>query len=371
MAVKTEKKSLYSLKETLKTLNKLVEEDNLFDLASNKDRESFDVKFISTGSPFMDSKVRGIGLGRMTLITGRKGSGKSSLACIFTKQYQLQCPDKIVVYMDGERTIDNSALDRFEIERDKFLHIKESNLEIALEMMEQLARTDGVGMIIIDSVKSFVSSVVENKSAFEETIGIEAKKWGARMSVISPLCERLDIPLIVLNQIRLNPGQMFGNPETIPGGMWQEHYPSLHIHVSKPSKGILVDHTGEALGITMKVVIKKTKYDMVNESDSFEVNLYTGKTLKDGTLIRTGGFRLSDEWFDLLVDADIISSKAGGNYTFPNGSKIKGSSNAKAILDDNPEFLNELIELYKNGKGPESTSEETSEDNEGVSELEE
>lgn len=322
-----------TLKEALKKLNKDVAVQDQFRIASDVPTEDFDVHFTSFGSPMMDYKANGVGLGRMTLFVGWQGSGKTTFALLAAAQLQRET-GKYVAYFDGEYTIDNSYLDRMGINRELFIYRQGSNLEDMLDEAEELSKVDEIGMIVIDSVKSFTSKIVEDKSAEQDTIGVEAKKLNARMGVINGNTSRRKIALLVLNQLRVNPGQMFGNPETKPGGHWQDFFPSLELHFTK--KNLIKDNSGETIGHTTDVRIKKSKYRGYDPKDTFTCNLYYDY-----------GFNQYDEYAELLVEKEIIE-KRGGWYYFPNGEKAQGINKVSYFLESNPEYLDELIKLIDN-----------------------
>lgn len=317
-----------TLKEVLNRLNKDVAKADQFRISSDIPKEEFNVEFSSFGSPWLDYIAGGIGLGRMTLFVGWEGSGKTTYALLAAAAMQRQL-GKYVVYFDGEYTIDNSYMDRTNINRDLFIYRKGSNLEEMLDEVEEFSKSEDIGMIVIDSIKSFTSKVVEEKSAEQDTIGVEAKKLNARMGVINGNTSRRNIALLVLNQLRVNPGQMFGNPETKPGGHWQDFFPSLELHFTK--KGLIHDNSGAVIGHTTDVRIKKSKY-----------RGYDPKTTYPSTLYYSYGFNPYDEYAEMFVAKGIIEKK-GAWFKFPNGEKAQGINKVAQFLEDNPSYLNELI----------------------------
>jgi len=153
-----------TLEEVLKKINKnKAEEDKI---KANPKKGELTTDFSSTGSVYLDYilEQKAIPLGRMTLMTGWESSGKSSVALIAAREIQKKT-DKTVVIMDGEHTVSDSHIDRFNLDRKKLIVYKESNLEQMLDTTEALSTADDIGGIVIDSVKAFYSSAVEAKSA--------------------------------------------------------------------------------------------------------------------------------------------------------------------------------------------------------------
>jgi RecA/RadA recombinase len=204
-----------------------------------------------------------------------------------------------------------------------------------LDAAQVLSESEDVGMIIIDSVKAFTSSIVEDKSAEQLTIGVEAKVLNARMPFVDGNCTHNNIALIVINQLRSDPGQMYGDPHSKkPGGRWQEFLPSLELHLSKDNQNIFKVGK-ETIGHTTKIKIKKSKYRGYEPKDVFTVNLYYKY-----------GFNKYDEYAQLLVDKGTVE-KTGGWYKFPNGEKVNGISAVSEFLESNDEYLKELIDGIK------------------------
>lgn len=316
------------IQDVTKKLAKEFGTDSFFKPLSDLDRDYLDIDFVSFGSPLLDSKKAMIGLDQMTLITGWEGSGKSSLALIGTSQLQKKYPDKYVVYMDGENSVSNSYIDRFDINRDRMIRVPGNNLEDMLNQVEEFAKSEDVGMIIIDSVKSFFSSVVEEKDASDMTIGIEAKRFNARMPIIMGSCRYNNIALVVLNQLRENPGKPFGDPTVIPGGNWQKFLPSLHLNLSKRER---LKDGNDTIGHVLDVRIKKSKYAPADEKDVFKLNFYYDY-----------GFDVYHEYSQILIDRGVIT-KGGAWYTLPNGEKFQGLNSLAEYMENNQDYLNKLL----------------------------
>src|SRR5690606_33836613 len=135
------------------------------------------------------------------------GSGKTSNALIMAREIQNKTGKTVVVF-DGEQTITDSHLERFNVDKSKLILYKDSVLENMLDNAEAFSQSEDVGAILIDSIKSFYSLVVEAKSAEDNHIGIEAKKIGSRFAIINANCARRGIGFIVLNQWSQDPGTM-------------------------------------------------------------------------------------------------------------------------------------------------------------------
>jgi len=323
-----------TVREILKELNKGRSELDSFRIASEQPEGYFDQKVVSTGSPYLDSKINtetglgGIPLGNLTLITGWESSGKSSFALNTIAQAQKQLGG-VCVYFDGENSVKTSYLHRFGIDMERFIYIKERNLEVVLDTAESFSRADDINIIAFDSIKSFVSTDVELKTASETSIGVEARKWGARMPVILGNAARRNTAIIAINQWREKIGVMHGDPRTLPGGNWQKYDPALMIDLTK--RELIKDSEGKIIGNVMDIRIKKSKQDAYDPTDKISLNFYYD-----------GGFSYVDENVLLLIEKGVIH-QAGAWFKLPNGDKIQGKDKVVAFFKDNEDYLTELL----------------------------
>jgi len=141
-----------TLEETLKKLNKDKKEQDKVSLLG--DKEVIRTR-TSTGSPYIDYLSGGHMNGGYNCLVAKGGSGKSSMSL-------LSCLDviskgKIAVYFDGEGTLDDSYFKRMGINKHNFIHRKGRNLEKMLDEAEAFSQTDGVGIIVFDSIPILIT----------------------------------------------------------------------------------------------------------------------------------------------------------------------------------------------------------------------
>jgi protein RecA len=333
-------RTMANLKDVLKTLNKNRADVDQFKMASDMDEKHFLTEVVSTGSPYLDYKIQkeygrgGLPRGRFTLIVGGEGSGKTSVTMLTAKNVQKE--GKVVVYFDGEATVNQSYIDRFGIDKSLFLHYNGGNLEEMLDAAEALSTAEEVGMIIIDSIPIFTSKVVEDKSAEDNTIGIEAKKFNARMPIIYGNCTRRNIALVAINFYKKNPAATH-NPNVLPRGEWQKYLASLTLEFTK--KDLIKNKAGDVLGHNMDVRIKKSKLQEFDAKSEFTLKFYY-----------ESGFSKFDEYTDILMDANIIE-RGGAWYQLPTvgeveGPKLQGRDAVVEFFTNNEEYLDSVIKKH-------------------------
>ena len=311
-----------TLEETLKKLNKGKREQDTYSTLKNK--EVIRTR-TSTGSPYLDYLSGGFMNGGYNCIVAKGGSGKSSISLLACKD--VISKGKIAVYFDGEGTLDDSYFKRMGVNKDNFIHIRHRNLERMLDEAEAFAQTDEVGIIVFDSIPIFKSTVIQEKSASDYTMGIEAQRWGARMTLIEGYAVARDICLLGLQHYKKDPGVMMGDNRTLSRGEWQGTMMNTFIDLTK--KKIIYDEDKNIIGHTLDVRIKKSKGSAYDPTEVFSVNFYN-----------EGGFNQIDEYARVFIETEI--AKQGGAWIkFPNvdGEEISVNGVDKFIehLKVNPE----------------------------------
>lgn len=312
-----------TLEETLKKLNKGKREQDNYSLL--KDKEVVRTR-TSTGSPYLDYLCGGFMNGGYNCIVAKGGSGKSSISLLACKD--VISKGKVAVYFDGEGTLDDSYFKRMGVNKDNFIHIRHRNLERMLDEAEAFAQADEVGIIVFDSIPIFKSTVIQEKSASDYTMGIEANRWGTRMTLIEGYAVARDICLIGLQHWKKDPGVMMGDNRTLSRGEWQGTMMNTFLDLTK--KKIIFDDDKNIIGHTLDVRIRKSKGSAYDPTEVFSVNFYN-----------EGGFNQIDEYARVFIETEIVKMGGAGWITFPtkNGGdlKVQGTDNFATYLKDNPE----------------------------------
>lgn len=321
-----------NLEETLKKLNKTRLEGEAIKMADKTDLKK---KTTSTGSPYLDLLTgNGYAKGGFNLLVADGGTGKSSKALMAIKEEQT-ATGRIGVYYDGEGTLEDSYIERMGVDRSKLLVVKGRNLEEMLDSVELFSKADDVGVIVIDSIPIFVSSVVEAKSAGDNNMAVEARKYTARMPIIEANCMNRDITLLGITSYKLDPGAM-GDPRKLPRGLWQYTMANLILDVTK--KDMIKDDLKNPIGHVLDIRIKKSKLAPYNAKDVYSINFYY-----------QGGYNKIEEYVLLLLQKGIIHQGGGGNYSYPNKDGEEMKSRGKDVLMEDlkqdTETYNYLISL--------------------------
>lgn len=295
------------LKSVLTKLNKGKKDEEKSSVLGKK---SLKKVLYSTGSPYLDYLIGGgwPGGGYNTM-EASGGTAKSSLALLACKE-AIEEKGKYAVFFDGEGTLEDSYINRMGVNRNKLIVEKGRNLEDMLDKAEAYATADDVGIIVLDSIPIFVSKTVEEKSAGDVTMAVEARKWSARMPVLEGHCMARDIAILGLNAYKMDPGAM-GDPRVLPRGKWQLTMNNVFLSMIK--KNLIADDSGKIIGHQIDVRVKKTKLKEYDPKKAYTINFYY-----------EGGINKEEEYVRLFLEFELIK-KAGGWFSFPNkdGEEVK------------------------------------------------
>lgn len=287
------------------------------------------VEVISTGSLVVDiaTGVGGVPKGRIVEIYGPESSGKTSL-CLATMA-QAQKNGGIAAIIDAEHAFDPTWAAKFGVNLDELYVAQPNNGEEALEIVDNLVRSNAFDIIVIDSVAALVPRSEIEGNMGDSTMGVQARLMSQALRKLTGAINKSKTVVIFINQIRLKIGVMFGNPETTTGGQALKFYASQRFDVRK--SGQLKNGT-EDVGIRMKVKVVKNK--LAAPFKVVEVDMMFNEP---------GVFSLAGEIIDVGVNYSVVT-KSGNTYTLnlPGMDEVKlgvGREKAKDYLYANPELI--------------------------------
>jgi recombination protein RecA len=214
------------------------------------------VETIPTGSISLDQclGVGGIPNDRIIEIFGPPSAGKTSLSLQIVSQYvATEGYDRPPVYIDLERTTGLDLVRSMGIDPEKMIFCYPDTAEEALQLAQDLGKTGKVGLVIFDSIDAAQSEKETKRLMNEVGVGDLPRLLSKALRSISKISVDNKCCYIFINQIRMNIGVMYGNPETTSGGNALPFYCSVRLRVSsKPS-------SAAENAIAMKVKIVKNK----------------------------------------------------------------------------------------------------------------
>lgn len=280
---------------------------------------------ISTGSLALDAGlgVFGVPRGRVVEIFGPEGSGKTTLALHIVAQAQKN--DGVVAFIDVEHALNPSYAETLGIKVDELLISQPDTGEQALDIMEQLVRSNAVDCIVLDSVAALAPKAEIEGEMGDSHMALQARLMSQAMRKLTAIASRSKTCLLFINQIREKVGVFFGSGETTPGGRALKFYSSMRMDVrAGPQIKIGNDKIGHDL------IIKVVKNKMAPPFKIIHVDLIYGQ-----------GISREGEILDLGMEMKLVE-KSGAWFTSGEHKLGQGREKAKVFLQENPEIRDEL-----------------------------
>ena len=191
---------------------------------------------ISTGCLSLDISlgIGGVPRGRIIEIYGPEASGKTTLAQHIISEVQKL--GGIAAFVDAEHALDPEYAKKIGVNIDELLISQPDTGEQALEIVETLVRSNGVDIVVIDSVAALVPKAEIEGEMGDRHIALQARLMSQALRKLSGIVSKTNTAVIFINQTRMKVGIMFGNPETTTGGMALKFYSSVRIEVRKAAQ---------------------------------------------------------------------------------------------------------------------------------------
>ena len=175
------------------------------------------VNVIPTGSLGLDMAlgVGGVPRGRILEIFGPESSGKTTLALHIVAEAQKT--GGICAYIDAEHAMDPDYAGKLGVKINDLLISQPDTGEQGLEICESLVRSGKIDVIVIDSVAALTPKDEIEGDMGAHHVGKQARLMSQALRKLTAIVARSKTVVIFINQIRMQIGIMFVNPETTPG----------------------------------------------------------------------------------------------------------------------------------------------------------
>ncbi|MEA3373107.1 MAG: recombinase RecA [Campylobacterota bacterium] len=299
------------------------------------DKEIEPIEAISTGSIGLDLAlgINGVPQGRVVEIYGPESSGKTTLALQITAECQKK--GGICAFIDAEHALDVLYAKNLGVDIENLLVSQPDYGEQALDIVETIARSGAVDLIVIDSVAALTPKVELEGEMTDQQVGVQARLMSKALRKLTGILHKMNTTVIFINQIRMKIGMMgYGSPETTTGGNALKFYASVRIDVRK----IATLKQGESqIGNRVKAKVIKNKVAPPFRQAEFDIMFGEGIS-KEGELVDYG------------VKLDIID-KSGAWFSYQDSKLGQGRENVKQKFKDEPELALEIENKIKEAMG--------------------
>lgn len=334
-----------SLDAALKSLDKAFGKGTILRLG---DKEIEQIDSIGTGSVGLDLAlgIGGVPKGRIIEIYGPESSGKTTLTLHIIAECQKA--GGVCAFIDAEHALDVKYAKNLGVDTDN-LYISQPDFgEQALEIVETIARSGAIDLIVVDSVAALTPKAEIDGDMGDQHVGLQARLMSQALRKLTGIVHKMNTTVIFINQIRMKIGAMgYGTPETTTGGNALKFYASVRLDVRKVAT---LKQNEEPIGNRVKVKVVKNKVAPPFRVAEFDV-MYGEGLSREGELIDYG------------VKLDIID-KSGAWFSYKDKKLGQGRENSKAFLKENPELADEITKAIQNSMGIEGVMSDSSEEEE-------
>ena len=281
-----------------------------------------DVEAIPSGALSLDLAlgIGGFPKGRIIEIYGPESSGKTTVALHAIAEAQKAGGE--VAFIDAEHALDPVYAKNLGVNIEELIVSQPDTGEQALDIVEMLARSGAIDLIVIDSVAALVPKAEIDGEMGASHVGLHARLMSQALRKLAGVLNKNNTVAIFINQLREKVGVMYGNPEVTTGGRALKFYASVRLEIRKQE---LIKQADGVAGVRTKAKVVKNKVAPPFREAEFDIMYGTGIS-KTGCIL------------DIATDMKIVK-KSGAWFYLGEDRLGQGRENAKKYLEDNPDIL--------------------------------
>ena len=294
------------------------------------DKPRVGVDAIPSGSIGVDWALGtgGFPRGRIIEVFGPESSGKTTLTLHAIAEAQRA--GGVCAFIDAEHSLDPEYAKRIGVKIEELLISQPDTGEQALEITESLVRSGKIDIVVIDSVAALTPRDEIEGEMGAHHVGKQARLMSQALRKLTAITAKAKTIVIFINQIRMQIGVMFGNPETTPGGKALKFYTSIRIDIRRIAQ---IKKGEEVMGGRHRVKIVKNKVAAPFKTTEFDL-MYNEGISKEGEVLALG------ERFGIIT-------KSGSSYSYGEEKLGRGYDAARQYLQENKKVTNEIIKEVK------------------------
>lgn len=311
------------IEDALREIKSKFGDDSIMKLG---EKTRVDIDAISTGSIGLDAAlgVGGLPRGRIVEIFGPESSGKTTLSLHVIAEAQKK--GGVCAFIDAEHAMDPEYSKRLGVKIDELLISQPDTGEQALEIVESLVRSGKIDVIVIDSVAALTPKDEIEGDMGAHHVGKQARLMSQALRKLTAIVAKSHTIVIFINQIRMQIGVMFGNPETTPGGKALKFYTSVRIDIRRIAQ---IKKGEEVMGSRIRAKVVKNKVAAPFRQTEFDL-MYNEGISKEGEIIALG-------------EKHGLISKSGSSYSYGDEKLGRGYDATRQFLKENPKVADEIL----------------------------
>jgi recombination protein RecA len=282
------------------------------------------VETVPTGALTLDLALGGgLPRGRIIEIYGPESSGKTTLALHAIAEVQKS--GGVAAFVDAEHALDPQYSAALGVDIENLLVSQPDTGEAALEIVDQLVRSNAIDIVVIDSVAALVPRAEIEGEMGDTHVGLQARLMSQALRKITGSIGRTGCSVVFLNQLRQKIGISYGNPEVTTGGNALKFYSSVRLDIRRIQT---LKKGSEEYGIRAKVKVAKNKVAPPFRIAEFDIIF--GKGISSlGCLL------------DLAEETKVITRR-GAWYSYNGDNISQGRDNGIKYMEENPDFAQKV-----------------------------
>lgn len=285
-----------------------------------------DISVVKTGSIGLDAAlgVGGLPQGRIVEIFGPESSGKTTLALQVIAESQKK--GGICAFIDAEHALDPEYSKKLGVKIEELLISQPDNGEQALEITESLVRSGKIDVIVVDSVAALTPKDEIEGDMGAHHVGKQARLMSQALRKLTSIVAKSKTIIIFINQIRMQIGVTFGNPETTPGGKALKFYTSIRIDIRRIAQ---IKKGDEVVGSRVRAKVVKNKVAAPFRQTEFDL-MYNEGISREGEIIALG-------------EKHGVIKKMGNSYAYGELKIGRGYDSTRQFLRENKKTADQIL----------------------------
>jgi recombination protein RecA len=307
---------------------------------TRQDTEPPKYEVTSSGSIAIDyaTVVGGYVRGRIHLLWGAEGAGKTTAVIKAMAEQQKAYSDLAVCYIDMEQTFDFkwAEANGLDTREHRFIHLFPDSSEDVADMMKDACQSGAVSCVVVDSVGGMVTKKAQEKDANESDMGKNAQVVTRMCHITSVVARQNKVTVLIVSQVRADFKSMTGM-ETYAAPKALRHATSMVLAFRQNGTMLKYKVDDEDIPVGRPVAVRIERSKVAAGGRKAEITILNVPTAKYGPI----GFDQVDEAWTVGKKPSVgaIVQGGGGYYTLPNGERLRGEDAAKEYLRKHPEVM--------------------------------